>query len=207
MSAQDNLDLYGRIYRSLFVGDAIAGERERHTLETLLASRISDPAILLGKIIMMVGTAWGMALASLLLGLLSANLGSGQGRWAFYGSFGLLGEALALSLLTSLLATSVGVVISLRSATVRQAQQLVMVAALVVLVGVTPVLPKQAVSALSTEEIRKRSGSLPSPCLRSWIRSFWVSCGCVFDTHTCFFSNERGNRCPQPFLFLRPGPS
>ncbi len=29
-----------------FVGDAIAGERERHTLETLLASRISDRAIL-----------------------------------------------------------------------------------------------------------------------------------------------------------------
>ncbi len=33
-----------------FIGDAIAGERERHTLETLLASRISDRAILLGKV-------------------------------------------------------------------------------------------------------------------------------------------------------------
>lgn len=65
-------------------------------------------------------------------------------------------EALTLCLLTSLLAMSVGVVISLRSATVRQAQQLVMVATLVLLVGVAvviAVLPKQAVSALSTEEI------------------------------------------------------
>lgn len=108
---------------SMYVGDAIAGERERHTLEALLASRISDWAILLGKIMVMVGTAWGMALASLLLGMLSANLASGQGRWAFYGSFGPLLEALALSLLTSLLVTSAGVLISLRAATVRQAQQ------------------------------------------------------------------------------------
>jgi ABC-2 type transport system permease protein len=38
-----------------FIGDAIAGERERHTLETLLASRINDRAILLGKAIVMVG--------------------------------------------------------------------------------------------------------------------------------------------------------
>jgi ABC-2 type transport system permease protein len=129
---------------SMFGGDAIAGERERHTLETLLDSRISDRAILLGKIMVMVGTAWGMARARLLLGLLSANRASGPGRWAFYGSFGLLVEALALSRLTSLLATSVGVVISLRAATVRQAQQLVLVAALVLLVGVAvgiPVLP------------------------------------------------------------------
>jgi len=140
----------------LFVGDAIAGERERHTLETLLASRISGRAILLGKTVVMAGTAWGMALLSLLLGLLSANLASGQGRWAFYGSFGLLVEALTLCLLTSLLATSVGVLISLRSATVRQAQQRVMVVMLVLLVGVAvvvAVLPKQAVSALSAEEI------------------------------------------------------
>jgi ABC-2 type transport system permease protein len=32
------------------VADSFAGERERHTLETLLASRLSDRAILFGKI-------------------------------------------------------------------------------------------------------------------------------------------------------------
>ena len=32
------------------VPDSFAGERERHTLETLLASRLSDRAILLGKV-------------------------------------------------------------------------------------------------------------------------------------------------------------
>src|SRR5215469_16297809 len=30
--------------------DAFAGERERHTLETLLSTRLSDEAILLGKL-------------------------------------------------------------------------------------------------------------------------------------------------------------
>src|ERR1700674_4323483 len=32
------------------VTDSFAGERERHTLETLLASRLSDGAILIGKV-------------------------------------------------------------------------------------------------------------------------------------------------------------
>ena len=36
------------------IGDIIAGERERHTLETLLASRMPDRAILLGKVVAIV---------------------------------------------------------------------------------------------------------------------------------------------------------
>ena len=51
-----------------FIGDAIAGERERHTLETLLASRMPDRAILLGKVIAIVLYAWGMGVLSLLPG-------------------------------------------------------------------------------------------------------------------------------------------
>ena len=59
-----------------FIGDAIAGERERHTLETLLASRISDRAILLGKVLVTVGFSWGTTLVGLLLG---ASTSSNQG--------------------------------------------------------------------------------------------------------------------------------
>ena len=51
-----------------FIGDAIAGERERHTLETLLASRMPDRAILLGKVVAIVLYAWGMGVISLLTG-------------------------------------------------------------------------------------------------------------------------------------------
>jgi len=118
-----------------FIGDAIAGERERHTLETLLASRISDRAILLGKVIVTVGYAWGMALVSLLVGLVLVNLFHGDDRWAFYHPFDLFLEVLALSLLCCVLGASAGVLISLRSATVRQAQQILSIGTLVLIFG------------------------------------------------------------------------
>jgi ABC-2 type transport system permease protein len=139
-----------------FVGDAIAGERERHTLETLLASRISDRAILLGKVIVTTGYAWGTALVGLLLGLVVANLSIGQGSWQFYLHIDLLLEALALSLLASLLGVSGGVLISLRSATVRQAQQILIVATLVLVAGAVAViklLPAQTFSSLSPSQL------------------------------------------------------
>ena len=135
-----------------FIGDAIAGERERHTLETLLASRISDRAILLGKVIVTVGYAWGMALVSLLLGLVLVNLLSGHGSWAFYHPLDVFLEALALSLLSSALGASAGVLISLRSATVRQAQQILSVGTLVLIFGgifALRALPASFVSSLS----------------------------------------------------------
>jgi ABC-2 type transport system permease protein len=135
-----------------FIGDAIAGERERHTLETLLASRISDRAILLGKVIVTVGYAWGMALVGLLLGLVLVNLLSGHGSWAFYHPVDVFLEALALSLLSSVLGASAGVLISLRSATVRQAQQILSVGTLVLIFGgifALRALPVNFVSSLS----------------------------------------------------------
>jgi len=138
-----------------FVGDAIAGERERHTLETLLAGRVSDRAILLSKIIVTTGYAWGTALLGLLLGLIVANLTKGQGSWEFYTQVDLLLETLALSLLANLLGVSGGVLISLRSATVRQAQQYLIVATLVLVVGVVLALkavPAEAIASLSASQ-------------------------------------------------------
>ncbi|HLJ33187.1 MAG TPA: ABC transporter permease [Ktedonobacteraceae bacterium] len=138
-----------------FIGDVIAGERERHTLETLLASRISDQAILLGKIIVTTAYAWGTALVGLLLGLIVANLSKGQGSWQFYTQIDLLLEALALSLLVSLLGVSGGVLISLHSATVRQAQQLLIVATIVLVGGgvlTLKALPAQTLSSLSASQ-------------------------------------------------------
>ena len=139
-----------------FVGDAIAGERERHTLETLLASRISDRAILLGKVIVTTLYAWGTALVGLLIGLIVANLSKKQGSWEFYTHIDLLLEALALSLLASLLGVSGGVLISMRSATVRQAQQIVIVATLVLIAGgvaLLKLLPASTISSLSPSQI------------------------------------------------------
>ena len=134
-----------------FIGDVIAGERERHTLETLLASRMPDRAILLGKVVATVLYAWGMGVLSLLLGLVLVDLFRTQGNWMFY-PLDLFVEALALSLLVSLLGVSGGLLISLRSATVRQAQQILSVGTIVFVFGIIFVLqavPANVVSSLS----------------------------------------------------------
>lgn len=146
-----------------FIGDAIAGEREHHTLETLLASRISDRAILLGKVIVTVGYTWGMMLVSLLLGPVVVNLSTGQGSWAFYHPLALFLEALALSLLASLLAANAGVLISLHVATVRQAQQILSIGTLILvlgrLLGVSAV-PADLFAALSYAQIWLIAGAV-----------------------------------------------
>lgn len=138
-----------------FIGDAIAGERERHTLETLLASRISDRAILLSKVLVTVAFSWGLAVFSLLLGALVVNLTRGQGPWVFYSPFNLFLVVLVLSLLTTLLAASGGVLISLKSATVRQAAQTMVLGELALglaVYGVTRLLPHSLTASLTTAQ-------------------------------------------------------
>ncbi len=123
-----------------YICDAVAGERERHTLETLLASRVSDRAILWGKITVSVAYAWGLALIGLLLGLVVSNRLSGQGHWEFYHPIGIFLETLVLTLLGSLLSANAGVLISLRAATLRQAQQTMAVGTLILLIAIVLIL-------------------------------------------------------------------
>ncbi len=134
-----------------FIGDAIAGERERHTLETLLASRMPDRAILLGKILATVLYAWGMGVLSLLVGLVLVDLFRTQGNWMFY-PLDLFVDALVLILLASVLAASAGVLISMRVSTVRQAQQILSVGTIVLVFGIIFILralPANFVSSLT----------------------------------------------------------
>ena len=56
------------------IPDSFAGERERHTLEPLLATPLSDRAILFGMISAAVGYGWGITLISMVIGLLATNL-------------------------------------------------------------------------------------------------------------------------------------
>jgi ABC-2 type transport system permease protein len=105
------------------IADSFAGERERHTLETLLASRLSDRAILFGK----VGAAVAYGSAAGLIGALAqavvANLSpkNADVGLAFYPA-GSIVAIIVLALLMSLLTASVGCLVSLRAATTRQAQ-------------------------------------------------------------------------------------
>jgi len=144
------------LFITSFIGDAIAGERERHTLETLLASRISDRAILFGKLFVSVGFTWGMTLACLLLGAIVVNLSLRQVRWIFYSPINLFLVVLVLSFLTILLAASGGVLISLKSATVRQAAQTMVAGELLLgfaVYGVTRILPASIIASLTTSQI------------------------------------------------------
>jgi ABC-2 type transport system permease protein len=95
------------------VSDTIAGERERHTLETLLASPAADTAILRGKLLAVVGYAWAVALLELAtIEVTSGALGHALGARP-------LAIVAALSLLDATLAAGFGVQFSLRAPTVR----------------------------------------------------------------------------------------
>ena len=129
---------------SSVVADSFAGERERHTLETLLASRLTDRAILFGKLGASVGYGWGLTLASSLLALITINIVYGRGRLLLYPPEIALG-IIGLSFLVALLAAGLGVLISLRAATVRQAQQTFSIINLVLFIPlfIFPALPEE----------------------------------------------------------------
>ena len=104
------------------VVDSFAGERERKTLETLLGSRLSDRAILFGKLGAAISYGWGLTLLSFALALVSLNVAPGHDHLLLYSPTVGLGF-LVLSLLGAGLAAGSGILVSLRAATVRQAYQ------------------------------------------------------------------------------------
>jgi len=107
---------------SITIPDSFAGERERHTLGTLLASCLPDRAILFGKVAVSVAFAWGATLAAILLGLVTVNVAHWEGKLLLLTPTIALAD-LALSFLLATLATGAGILISLRSKTVQEAQQ------------------------------------------------------------------------------------
>jgi ABC-2 type transport system permease protein len=116
--------------------DAFAGERERHTLETLLASRLSDHAILVGKMATMISYGWMLTLVTMLVSLVAVNVAHGGGGLLLYPPT--IGIGIVVSgLLTSWLAAGVGILVSLRASSVRQAQQTISIARMVLVLGPT----------------------------------------------------------------------
>ena len=104
------------------VADSFAGERERHTLEALLATRLSDRAILFGKLLAALAYGFTLTWAILLVSLVTINVAvRGAGLLLFSPTMTI--GALVFSILVSGLAASIGVLVSLRASSVRQAQQ------------------------------------------------------------------------------------
>ena len=114
--------------------DSIAGERERHTLDTLLALPLSDRGILLGKVAAAAFYGWLMGTATALLALVTVNLTHWGGVIRLYPPPLFLG-GLLLSALAALLGASAGFLLSMRSPTVRQAQQSLSLVVLLLALG------------------------------------------------------------------------
>lgn len=134
------------------VADAIAGERERHTLETLLASRLSDRAILIGKVSAAVLYGFSLELTNLLLAAVTVNIAHPEKGLQFYPPLFFVG-LLFFSLLGCALLAALGVLVSLRSATARQAYQRLSIIFMLVWVLPTvalPFLPQTFKSSLDT---------------------------------------------------------
>jgi len=102
------------------VAESIAGERERHTLEPLLATRLPIRAILTGKILAATVFGWLGSLVIMLIGLAVVNLADPAGALHLY-TPGLGVAILWFGLLAALFTACVGVSVSMHATTVRRA--------------------------------------------------------------------------------------
>ena len=110
-----------------FVADCFAGERERKTLETLLATRLDEKALFLGKSLSVFVFSYIQVLIVVLLGMVTINAywrleEAREGIFLYsppvlFALFGLSAAMVAL-------ATSIGVFVSLRAESVRTAQRI-----------------------------------------------------------------------------------
>jgi ABC-2 type transport system permease protein len=142
---------------SSLIADSVAGERERHTLETLLASRLSDSSILVGKIIAAVIYGVGFAVANIMIGLVAVNVVHRDGGLLLFAPQRFI-ATITLTVLASLLMAGIGVFISLRASTVKQAQQAFGIAIIVLTMG--PVLLFNALSFETRERLIARLVSI-----------------------------------------------
>lgn len=135
---------------SSVIADAFAGERERHTLETLLATRLPDAAVLFGKMAAALGYAGGVTAGCVILGWITLTV-VGRAHSGLSSLWPALAIAACAGLLIAVLVAALGTFISLRSSTVRQATQLLTGGVVIVLVGpvaLVRMLPKGAMTML-----------------------------------------------------------
>jgi ABC-2 type transport system permease protein len=150
---------------STLIADAFAGERERHTLETLLATRLSDTSILLGKMLAAILYGLLFTFANIVVGIATLSIRHfGEGLQApplLHMIYMLLLVTLACSTLAG-----IGVFISLRAATVRQAQQTLGIIMMVLFIG--PVLFIQFLDSSAKVTLAGRLTSLGTGRLVAW---------------------------------------
>ena len=119
---------------STVIADAFAGERERHTLETLLATRLPDRAVLFGKMAAALAYAGGVSLACLVISWITM-VATGRISTSVLRMWPVLLLAVVAGLAVAVLVATIGTFISLHASTVRQATQLLTGGVVVVLLG------------------------------------------------------------------------
>jgi len=138
------------IFVSTIIADSFAGERERHTLDTLLSTRLSEKAILLGKISAAILYALSVTLFVVLLGFVTAVIAHGKGSILMFSPLRALTGA-ALGFLAGSITANAGTLVSLRASTVKQAQQTLGIAMMFVFFSPTIIVmtvPKSTLKSL-----------------------------------------------------------
>jgi len=149
-------------FTSSLAGDSMAGERERKTIEVLLACPLSGPSIVLGKIAAMV--SFGLLMGGLFLTLAYGTLmvlHPQEVRMSF--SWITPPAALFFSLTAATLVAAMGAWASLRAPSVKQAQQTLGLSVMVLLIA--PVFALQVLPQTWTERLEATLTSLPGPAV------------------------------------------
>lgn len=120
------------------VADTFAGEKERHTLETLLASRLPDLSIFSGKILTGMIYAGTLFPASLLIGAVTVNLAHPSSTGIQFYNTGMFLQVLALHYLSLILVAIIGMLVSMKSNSVKSAYQ--KIAIVILVLALTPSL-------------------------------------------------------------------
>jgi ABC-2 type transport system permease protein len=106
----------------IIVPESFAGERERRTLETLLATRLSDSSIIYGKMLVAILSAMVLVAVILVLGLVTVNVSTAHQGFLMYTATNLV-FCVFISLVFATMITAIGILISLKSETVQEATQ------------------------------------------------------------------------------------
>jgi ABC-2 type transport system permease protein len=109
----------------MMIPDSFAGERERHTLETLLVSRLPDHVILIGKMLLPIMIGWCAAILLTTISLVVVNIAHGSKHLLLYPPTISIG-IVVISFLVATTMAGGGVLASLRAESAQAAAQKLM---------------------------------------------------------------------------------
>jgi len=160
------------ILTTMVIADSIAGERERHTLETLLASRLPDRAILFGKLLASMIYALSLTYFTIIIGVITVNIARRSEGFVFF-DISILFAGAASSILGTAFASCLGIIVSLRAATVRQAQQTLSIG--VVIVSILPAILPGVLPHDIRAKLFVALESIDAAAAASWALGFFLA--------------------------------